>query len=64
MLLFAPALILFAWLIEPIAAKSYPSYDYGLSSPSFFLLRLGIVMALCAGMFYYERWKSISQNPL
>ena len=63
-IVFAPALMLFSWLIEPVAAKTYPSYDYGLSSPSFFILRLGIVMLLCAGMFFYERWKSVSPKSV
>lgn len=64
LLLFAPAMMFFSWLLEPVAAQTYPSYDYGLSSPSFFLLRLGIVMALCVGMFYYERWKSVSPRSV
>jgi uncharacterized membrane protein len=60
----APLLMLFAWAIEPAAAKAYPSYDYGLSSPSFFLLRLGIVMLLCCGMFFYERSRSVSPRSM
>ncbi len=57
---FAPLVMVVSALIEPIALSTYAQYDYGLSSPSFFLLRLGIVMILCAGMFYYEKWKTVS----
>lgn len=64
LLLIAPAMMLFSALIEPLAARTYPSYDYGLSSPSFFLLRLGIVLLLAVGMFFYERWRTVSPKSL
>lgn len=60
----APSLILFSALIEPLASRLYPSYDYGLSSPSFFLLRLGIVMVVCAAMFFYEKRFGVSPRSL
>lgn len=64
LLFIAPAMMLFSALIEPLAARTYPSYDYGLSSPSFFLLRLGIVLLLAVGMFFYERWRTVSPKSL
>jgi len=60
----ALAVMVFSWLIEPFAARTYPVYDYGLSSPSFFLLRLGIVMVLCAAMFFYEKRLTVSPKSL
>jgi hypothetical protein len=56
--------MLFSWLIEPLASRTYQAYDYGLSSPSFFLLRLGIVMTLCTGMFFYEKRRSVLPKSL
>lgn len=52
--------ILLSFAIEPFAATAYPVYDYWLFSPSFYFLRLGLVMALCAGMFFFERHKGVS----
>ena len=60
----AAALIILSSVIEPFASRVYPVYDYGLSSPSFFLLRLGIVMMLGAAMFCYERWSPVSPSSL
>jgi uncharacterized membrane protein len=47
-------LLPFGWL--------YPTYDYWWYSPSFVVLRLGIVVLLCAGMMLYEKRKSISSK--
>jgi uncharacterized membrane protein len=41
--------------LHPVAALLYPVYDYWRFSPSFVLLRLGIVLFLMWGMFLYER---------
>ncbi len=60
----APAVIAFSFLIEPVASSLYPVYDYWTFSPSFFLLRFGIVMLLCAGMFYYEKWRAVSPKSI
>jgi uncharacterized membrane protein len=49
-----------SFLLHPLAALVYPYYEYWRISPSFFLLRLGIVLVLCAGLFLYERKKSVS----
>lgn len=51
---------LLSFAIEPFAAAAYPVYDYWLFSPSFYFLRLGLVMALCAGMFFFERHRGVS----
>lgn len=42
----------------------YPTYDYWRYSPSYVLLRLGIVVLLCAGMMLYEQRKSVSPKSL
>ncbi|MBX2990597.1 MAG: DUF1624 domain-containing protein [Bacteroidetes bacterium] len=60
----APVMIAVSILIEPLAATIYPSYNYGLSSPSFFFLRLGIVMILCAGLYFYEKIVAVSQKSI
>ncbi|MBI5473531.1 MAG: DUF1624 domain-containing protein [Ignavibacteriae bacterium] len=60
----APAVMLFSALIEPTASRLYPTYHYGLSSPSFFLLRFGIVMLLCGGMFFFEKRFSVSPKSI
>jgi uncharacterized membrane protein len=60
----APALMLFSVIIEPLASRMYPVYDYWMFSPSFTLLRIGIVMVLCAGMYFYERRWSVSPKSV
>jgi uncharacterized membrane protein len=56
--------MIFSALIEPVAARVYPVYDYGRFSPSFFFLRLGIVMLLCTLLFFYEKKFSVSPRSL
>lgn len=58
----APAIIALSFLIEPLAASIYPTYDYWKFSPSFCMLRLGIVMMLCVGMFFYEGSRGVSSH--
>lgn len=60
----AAAMVILWTLIEPVAAEVYTSYSYGLSSPSFFFLRLGIVIVLCVFMFFYEKSVSVSPKSL
>jgi len=64
MLWTAPAIILFSFAIEPFAAMLYPTYDYWRFSPSFVLLRMGIVLMLCVGMFFYERMRGVSTGSI
>lgn len=40
----------------------YPTYNYWMFSPSFVLLRLGIVLFLCALMFWYEQRKGVGPH--
>jgi peptidoglycan/LPS O-acetylase OafA/YrhL len=58
----AAAIIVLSFLIEPLAASLYPTYDYWRFSPSFYMLRLGLVMFLCSGMFFYERKPGVSSR--
>jgi len=58
------ALILASFVFHPIAEKLYPQYDYWHSSPSFFLLRLGLVLLLCSGMFAFERIRGVSPRSV
>jgi uncharacterized membrane protein len=51
------AVIAGSFALHPLAAAAYPAYDYWRSSPSFFLLRAGLVMLLCSGLFLYEQRK-------
>jgi uncharacterized membrane protein len=51
--------ILFSFMLDPLARQLYPTYNYWKSSPSFFLLRLGIVQSLCTLMFVYERRRGL-----
>ena len=60
--LFAAILIAASFLLHPLAARIYPTYDYWLFSPSFVLLRLGMVLMLCAGMYAFERMKGVSAS--
>ncbi len=52
-------IIAFSFLLHPLAAMVYPVYGYWLS-PSFYLLRLGLVLFLCVGMYQFERRKGVS----
>lgn len=52
--------IVFSFVLHPLASQIYPTYDYWKSSPSFFLLRLGIVLVLCTLMFAYEHRLGLS----
>ncbi|MBI4535658.1 MAG: DUF1624 domain-containing protein [Ignavibacteriae bacterium] len=61
---FALSIIIVAPIIEPFAARTYPTYDYWRFSPSFVLLRLGIVLLLCVGMFFYEKRRGVSPRSV
>jgi uncharacterized membrane protein len=56
--------IIVSFLIEPAAAAFYPVYDYWRISPSFFLLRLGIVVLFTCGMYLYERVHGVSARSV
>ncbi len=57
-------LIILSFLIEPVASRLYPTYDYWRFSPSFVLLRMGLVLLLCAGMFFYDRIRGVSPRSV
>jgi uncharacterized membrane protein len=56
----ALCIIVISFVFEPFAARTYPVYQYWRTSPSFFILRLGLVALLCVVMFSYEKWKGVS----
>ena len=60
---YAPGIIALSFMIHPVAALIYPSYGYWLS-PSFYMLRLGLVLLLCAGMYLYERRIGVSPRSV
>jgi len=51
-----------SFALEPVLARTYPVYDYWRGSPSFFLLRLGLVFLLCGLMFWFEKSRGVSRN--
>lgn len=64
LLLAGMALISVGLLIEPLARSVYATYDYWRFSPSFVLLRIGMVMILCWGMFMFERHRGVSPRSV
>jgi uncharacterized membrane protein len=56
----APGVIALSFAVEPIAAAIYPVYDYWRFSPSFVLLRLGLVLLLCGAMYAAEHVRGVS----
>lgn len=55
----APVVIAASFLLHPVAASVYPVYDYWRFSPSFVLLRLGIVLLIMGGLFLYEKKRGV-----
>lgn len=45
-----------------LSVHVYPTYDYWLFSPAFTLLRLGIVLILCGGMYRFEQTRGVSRS--
>jgi uncharacterized membrane protein len=62
--LWAAALTAASFPLEPLLAMIYPTYDYWRFSPSFVLLRLGLVLLLCAVMFAYEKRRGVSPRSV
>jgi uncharacterized membrane protein len=44
-----------SFVLDPVFSRIYPVYDYWHGSPSFFLLRLGLVLLLLTAMRWYEQ---------
>lgn len=57
-------LVLLSFPLDPLAASVYPVYDYWKSSPSFYMLRLGLVLLLTAGAFAYELRRGVSPRSV
>lgn len=53
------ALIVISFALMPLGWL-YPTYEYWRYSPSFVLLRLGIVTLLCSGLMWYEERRGVS----
>ena len=60
----ALAVVLISFVLHPLASALYPTYDYWRSSPSFYLLRLGLVVLLAVGMFFYEQANGVSPRSV
>jgi uncharacterized membrane protein len=60
---YAVGIIALSFVISPLAAMIYPNYNYWLG-PSFYLLRLGLVLLLCFVMYLYERKKGVSPRSV
>lgn len=57
---FGAVLVVASFVLRPVESAVYPTYDYWRFSPSFVLLRIGLVLLLCAAMFAFERLKGVS----
>ena len=53
-------LIVASFPLHFLSALVYPTYDFWRFSPAFTLLRTGIVLLLCAGLFLQERTRGVS----
>lgn len=56
--------VLISFPLDLLGANAYPVYDYWKSSPSFYLLRLGLVLMLCAGAFTFEFRRGVSPRSI
>jgi uncharacterized membrane protein len=60
----ALGLAAFSFALHPIAERLYPTYDYWRTSASFVLLRISLVLVLCALMFAVERRRGVSPRSV
>jgi uncharacterized membrane protein len=60
----AAGLILASFAFHPVARLIYPVYDYWRFSPSFFMLRLGIVLIIMGGMYLAEKTRGVSPSSI
>jgi uncharacterized membrane protein len=56
--------ILLSFALHPLLAQVYPVYDYWRGSPSFFLLRLGLVLVLAWALYTYETTRGVRPSSL
>lgn len=59
---FALGIMAVSFVLHPLGSAIYEPYDYWRTSPSFVLLRLGLVLLLMAGFFLFERLKGVSTS--
>ncbi len=57
-------MIVLSFPLHPLAGSLYPVYDYWHVSPSFLLLRLGLVLLLCGALFLYEQRGGFSPSSV
>ncbi len=60
---YAAGIIAASFVIHPVASMIYPFYGYWLS-PSFYMLRLGLVLLLCSAMYLFERRRGVSPRSV
>ncbi len=53
-----------SFIIEPVLTALYPPHDYWYTSPSFVLLRLGLVLLLLSLCYAYERRTGVGERSL
>ncbi len=49
-------LILFSRFLDSLGVKIYPVYDYWRTSPSFFILRIGMLLLMTTAAYLWCRW--------
>ncbi len=54
----------FSFVFHPVAERVYPVYDYWRTGASFVLLRLSLVLLLCAIMFAFEHRRGVSPKSI
>ena len=57
-------LVAASFVLRPVEAGVYPTYDYWRFGPSFAILRLGLVLLLFASMFAFERTRAVSPSSV
>jgi hypothetical protein len=60
---YAAGIIATSFVIHPVASMIYPFYGYWLS-PSFYMLRLGLVLLLCVAMYLFEKKRGVSPRSI
>jgi uncharacterized membrane protein len=58
----AAAMVAVSFAIGPISRVVIPGYAFWLYGPDFFLMRLGFVLLFCAGLFWFEKKRGLSQH--
>jgi len=58
------AAIALSFVLDPLLAHVYPVYSYWRGSPSFFLLRLGLVLAISYVLYAYELRRGVRPSSL